>query len=233
MESFQIATFNIHHGKDLSSNYSTSVMIESIESLGADIILVQELDVLALRTYFVNQPKKIARALGYNYVTDRVRFFGLGFQHNAIFSKFPIVGQSEISLPQHGNQQLRKSLLTDIEIGSTHLHVANTHLHTHRGKTRYNRWAQDQLMFLMGKHKQCDTCIIGGDLNMLPKEVVPVARENGYEAPHEYHTSPAINPRGQIDWLLSKNILLENVCISELLCSDHRALTATATILPV
>jgi hypothetical protein len=135
----------------------------------------------------------------------------------------------EIVLPQHGNQQLRKALVADIKLGKTKLRVGTTHLHTHHGKTRYNDWASNQLRFFLDKQSKKEYCVIGGDLNLLPSEVLPVAQDYGFIAPSEYLTSPGISPKKQIDWLLGKNIYFQDVHTSDLLCSDHRALIATAT----
>jgi endonuclease/exonuclease/phosphatase family metal-dependent hydrolase len=143
MEDFRFATFNIHHGKDKATFYSNREMLESVASLEADILCVQELDTHSIRTHFVNQPEMIAKKLGYHYVSCRVRFFGFGFQHNAIFSKSPILLSEEISLPQSGSQQLRRALVADIEIDKQKLRVATVHLHTHHGKTKYNDWASN------------------------------------------------------------------------------------------
>ena len=213
MEDFTFATFNLHHGKDKATLYSHKEMLESVASLEADVLCVQELDVSALRTYFADQPNLIAKKLGYQYVTCRVRFFGLGYQHNAIFSKKPI-------------------LVADLEVDGSALRVSTAHLHTNYGRTRQNKWAQNQLMFLLDKHKDNEFCLIGGDLNLLPNEVLPIVQDYGYHAPSEYPTSPAINPKIQIDWILGKNIYLDNVHVSDLLSSDHRALIATATEVP-
>ena len=232
MEDFTFATFNLHHGKDKATLYSHKEMLESVASLEADVLCVQELDVSALRTYFADQPNLIAKKLGYQYVTCRVRFFGLGYQHNAIFSKKPILDTQEIHLPQHGGQQLRKALVADLEVDGSALRVSTAHLHTNYGRTRQNKWAQNQLMFLLDKHKDNEFCLIGGDLNLLPNEVLPIVQDYGYHAPSEYPTSPAINPKIQIDWILGKNIYLDNVHVSDLLSSDHRALIATATEVP-
>lgn len=232
METLRFATFNIHHGKDKATIYSHAQVLESVESLEADILCVQELDVHALRTHFADQPKKIAKHLGYYYVSCQVRFFGFGYQHNAIFSKTPILSSQAIALPQHNNQQLRKALIANIEFDGQLIRVATAHLHTHKGKTRYNLWAQNQLRFLLDKHVSHDTCLIGGDLNLLPEEVVPIAKEYGFVAPSEFHTSPAKAPKMQIDWILGKNLYLSDVHASDVLSSDHRALIANVTDIP-
>jgi len=232
MEDFKFATFNIHHGKDKATIYSHKEMLESVSSIDADILCIQELDAFSLRTYFADQPKLIAKKFDYHYVTCKVRFFGLGYQYNAIFSRKPILSSQEIILPQHGNQQLRKALTAEIGIGPQKIQVATTHLHTHHGKTRFNDWAQKQLMFLLDKHKAHDVCLIGGDLNLLPSEVIPIAQDYDYVAPNEYYTSPGISPKRQIDWILGRNIYLADIHTSDLLSSDHRALIATATEVP-
>lgn len=232
MKTIKFATFNLHHGKDPSANYSHDAMLESVKSLEADILCIQELDVSALRTHFVDQPKLIAKNLGYEYVTSRVRFFGLGYQHNAIFSKLPIVSSEEMTLPQHGNQQLRKALIADVELDGQKIRVTTAHLHTHKGKAKYNEWARKQLMFLLEKHVSHDICLIGGDLNLLPDEVVNLAQDFGFVAPTEFLTSPAISPKQQIDWVLGKNIYLNEIRTSDVLCSDHRALIADVTDVP-
>jgi endonuclease/exonuclease/phosphatase family metal-dependent hydrolase len=231
MEPFRIATFNTHHGKVRAFRYSPKRLYRSIESLDADIICLQELDVWALRTFFSHQPRQIAKHLGYELATSRVRFFGVGYQYNAILSRFPILSSHESILPGESSAQVRKYLAAEIEVGTKAISVVSTHLHAHAHLSQPNEEAQRQLEFVFQNVNDGESSIVAGDFNLVPEVVFPIAQKFGYGAPHEFPTSPAMSPRHQIDYLCPKNVALHNVHASDHLISDHRALVADVVAL--
>lgn len=229
MSSFQVATLNAHHGKSPDRAYSTRAMCESISALDVDVLCLQELDVWALRTWFAHQPKKIAKAHGFHYSVTRVRFFGLGFQYNAILSRFPILSSREEVLPRKGRVQSRKCLTTVIDIDSRAVSITTAHLHSHGRVGKPNPLAEKQLEFLLQSLSDGGADLVAGDLNLLPKSVEPIAQKYSFDAPHSYPTSPSDVPRNQIDWILARGVSLSNVHTSDHLSSDHRALIATVS----
>lgn len=230
MKTYTIATFNLHHGKVKGVRYSTKKLCNDVKSLNADIICLQEADVFAFRTFFRNQPRVIAKALGYHYCSKRVRFFGLGFQHNAILSKFPISKFHSFILPGPNEVQNRVALNAELKIDEELISISTSHLHTSGSLHSDNDIAINQLEVISKRHEHLDNHLIMGDLNLLPKYVLPVAEKGDYFAVHEYHTSPAHNPKNQIDWILAKGLTIDDATVSPQLCSDHRALIATLTI---
>lgn len=225
----RIATFNLHHGKEKSKRYSRAKMLKDIESLNADIICLQEADVFSFRTVFDNQPKIIAEHLGYFYVSNRVRFFGLGFQHNAIISKFPIVNSEAIILPTEKSKQNRVALNADIRIEEKDVTLITTHLNTDGSLKNMNLTARNQLKFLVEIYAEKDA-VIAGDLNLTSEYVFPIINRAGFSTIDNHATSPAREPKHQIDWIIARGYKLSNFEVSPQLCSDHRALLATLEV---
>lgn len=227
---FRFATFNAHHGKEELVPYTHQTLVESIAKLEADVVCAQELDVCSLRTYFSHQPKMIAKRLGYFVAPLRVRFYGVGFQYNAIFSRFPIVEQTDLVLPRGPGEQVRKAQFVTLDIDGQHINVANTHLHSAGRISNPNPRACEQLRLMLRYCEEGGVRLVGGDCNLLRDDVVPISEKFGFDAPHEYKTSQAKKPKYQIDWLLGKDVEFNNIEVSGILSSDHRALIANVRL---
>lgn len=229
MATFKLATFNLHHGKEKDVRYSTSRLCQDVASLEADIICIQEADVLALRTCLRNQPGAIAKFLDFDYRSTFVRFFGVGCQYNAVISRFAIQSSKEIVLPSIKSKQRRVALSVDVIVGGELISVMSTHLNTDGKLSSENETAQKQLEFLVKGASQ-EKLIIGGDFNLDQERVLAVLKDSDFDAPSGYLTSPAGNPKNQIDWIISRGLKSSDVKVSDKLFSDHRALVATFNI---
>ncbi|HMS25224.1 MAG TPA: endonuclease/exonuclease/phosphatase family protein [Acidimicrobiia bacterium] len=227
---FRLATFNVHHGRTSGSLYSPKKMLAGIASLEADVLCLQEIDYYSLRTYFTDQPQLISEHFGYEYCMTRIRFFGAGVQCIGIFSRYPIISEKEINLPSGSQHQVRKALSTVIECDSHIFGLTTTHLHSQGSQTGPNKVAQEQLEHCLENLASEDVSLVAGDLNMDPEEVLPVADRFGYDAPHEYKTSPSKSPRRQIDWFLARGCSINEIKVSDHLVGDHRALISTVTL---
>ncbi len=229
MDKIKIATFNTHHGKEKGVKYSTEQLANDIQSLGADIICLQEVDSFSFRTKFANQSRAVAKHLGFYYKSSFIRFFGAGFQHNSILSKFPISSHEQIILPSIKGEQKRIAQKVVIETENSQIIVANTHLHSGGNIKDDNSIAKNQLNYLTNILDD-EKILLMGDFNMTPDDVLPIIKENNFEAQYEYLTSPASNPKNQIDWITSRGYELTNTHISQQLCSDHRALMSSVNV---
>ena len=147
----------------------------------------------------------------------------MGFQYNIILSKFPIEVIKEIVLPNIKGKQRRLATKVKITTDNGPLVLINTHL-TSGDIVSGNSIAQTQLKFLLENNSE-DIFIIG-DLNMLALQVLPNIEKFGFKTLSGYKTSPANNPKNQIDWILTRGYKLNSMRTSEKLCSDHRALIA-------
>lgn len=226
MEKIRLSTFNMHHGKVDLVPYTHQAMVSSIAELDSDIVCLQETDVYSLRTRFVHQPRLIAKKLGYFYKSQNIRFFKAGFQHNAILSKYPILSSETLLLPKEIGKQVRKAMSVEVKIGELSLKILTTHLHAIKGIENHNQLGIDQLNFVYDYASKNSVDIVAGDLNLLEKDVVPISKKYDFVAPSGFPTSPAKNPQYQIDWIASNNFDLENLEVSSMLTSDHRALSA-------
>lgn len=219
----------MHHGRTKGSLYSRRKMLDAVSSLNADILCVQEIDFRSMRTFFSDQPKQIAQECGYNFCKAKVRFHGAGFQNIAIFSKFPILSSRDLLLPSKSQQQRRKSLSAHIDCGSVSVEVSTMHLHSHGSHAVPNDTAVSQFEFAVESMPIDTISLIGADLNM-EKEVPPLAEKFGFICPSGFPTSPANNPRRQIDWILARGCSVNETKTSEYLIGDHRALISSVTL---
>jgi len=228
--SFKLLTLNAHHGVGIDSKYDFVKLCQDIADLECDVICLQELDAYAIRTRFNNQPKIISNELGFNLAKSRVRFFGAGNQYNAIVSKFDFISSFSATLPKASDGQVRKALLSVIDIEGVEVGITSTHLHTHGTLVQGAPKASKQLEHIYKNAKIDVPHVVAGDFNLLPDSVLPIAEKYEFVAPSEYPTSPAKEPRNQIDWITGRNVEITDVKVTDLLPSDHRGLLATISL---
>jgi len=150
-----------------------------------DILLVQEIDIKSKRTAYVNQVQWILDHTEFNYAayasqwkSDYVPSDGVGRvdSGNAIFSKFPIIEATRISLPLISVQDalthyfyLKRNILkTKIDLGDSYIYVLDIHTsaYSHDGTKKL------QLDRLKRELDEIDDngniFIAGGDFNTIP-----------------------------------------------------------------
>jgi len=122
-----VMSFNIRHGVDHHGKESLNTIIDEIKAFKPKIIALQEVDCRMPRSRFKDQAKKIAEALGYNYVHgDTINILGMKYG-NTILSAYPIVEYKNVRLPSNSLEG-RAVLISKIIIGGDIYHVLNTHL---------------------------------------------------------------------------------------------------------
>lgn len=158
--------------------------IDLIRSENPDIILMQEADIKAKKTHYINQAKEIADALGYNYACaktwhcryvpypfkDLLNHFGYVESGGAILSKYKI-DRNFVYLHKKPKKNYffnlfyiyRFSQVVTIEIDDKKYDVVNNHLEAF---SKINRMEQVKDILNLVENK--NVLIIGGDLNTLP-----------------------------------------------------------------
>lgn len=119
----RVATFNIHHAEGKDGVVDISRTARVIETLGADLVALQELDVRADRSAGVDQPTELARMLGMHIHFARAVVFERGEYGIAVAARDGFEATS-IPLPRLGNEEPRVAIRTTwsgIDIVATHL----------------------------------------------------------------------------------------------------------------
>jgi endonuclease/exonuclease/phosphatase family metal-dependent hydrolase len=122
----RLATYNIHIGKDVEDTLNLDKTIDTLRTVDADVVALQEVERHSLRTGFVDQPKKIAEALGMDYrfgVALKVGLFEFG---DVLLSRYPILSAEKIELPS--GRETRQALLASLDVHGKTLNVLVTHL---------------------------------------------------------------------------------------------------------
>jgi endonuclease/exonuclease/phosphatase family metal-dependent hydrolase len=135
----RVVTFNIHHGVGSDGRLDLERIAETMESLDADVIGLQEVDRrFAPRSDFVDQPRVLSRRLGMRLAYGPALELeppGAGEPRrrygNAVLSRYPIVRRSTVLLPRTGPVEQRALLRAQIDFGDRLVDAYTTHLEAH------------------------------------------------------------------------------------------------------
>lgn len=178
-------------------------MGEAIRASGADLVLLQEVDFDARRSFHLDQGEVLARAAGLRYFAPAVSWranyipfpywppeshFGAMKSGGGILSRFPITHAEVQLLPKPADNPFiynwfylfRYLQRASIRVGERELVVFNMHLDAFH---LANRREQTGLVTARVRSEPHDLVIVGGDLNTVPPESTV---RHGY--PDEAHT---------------------------------------------
>lgn len=221
----RVATFNIHHGTVGSRGpVDVEQLAEVCEGFEADVIGLQEVDLLTERTGRRDLPGDVARALGMAHVFGpSIREPG-GWYGNALLVRGEIGTWSVDRLPRLPRwkltQERRTLLRARVEVGGTALSVGVTHLAVPRaiGLHQLRRLAD----LVVDDPRPL---VVIGDLNRAPQDVAPLAGWAGLSVVEHGPSHPAVDPKLRIDHVLhSPDLAVARVEVRATPMSDHRAL---------
>ena len=217
--SLRAATYNIHYGYDDDWHFMLEEMAQAIESADVDVIALQEVDTGRMTSYFVDDALYLARRLRMNvaYLPAVEHLTGI-----ALLYRGPEVPM---------DQRLLTSLQEQTGIVGVRLEL--------QGKSIYafgiwmglsdedtQRQITEALQFIGEK----SPATFGGDFNARPNSPVAVAiEEDDFVDPFVVlditpapATSPAIDPKGRIDFVWLRDLIPLRAWVSDSLASDHR-----------
>jgi endonuclease/exonuclease/phosphatase family metal-dependent hydrolase len=177
-DTVRVMTYNIFAGNDLQRRSSLERVAALIDSLGADIVLLQEVDRLTVRSGRVDQASVLAAATGLHMVFGRSIDHDGGEYGNAVLSRWPITASRVVPLDSllpepvaAGVQEARTLLHVVVEAPPGPLHVLNTHLDHRAGSTIRPLQSLALLAHVAGAVPPGASAILGGDLNAAPDAV--------------------------------------------------------------
>ncbi len=217
-----VSTYNIQFGRGQDKLVKLKRTIETLQSLDADIISLQEVERNSLRSYFNDQVHTIARELNMNaYFSPSIAYPGL-YYGNAILTRFPINNAKTMHF--HHRLENRAALVVEVQVTDTQtLHVINTHL----GLDRTER--SGAIDKINQKLTNLDgPIILTGDLNAVPSEQEyrqwndKLTKSNKGIPIQTYN-----NQNWQIDYIFhSSDFTVNEVNVIESDASDHFAVSA-------
>lgn len=229
----KVLTYNIHHGNppSIKDSIDLDAIVRVIKKENPDVIAMQELDRLVNRSGRIDEVKDIARKIGMNYHFFKTIDYDGGEYGIAIFSKLTINNPRQVILPKAREQSETRALgYVEIKHASGQKIIfACTHLCTESeaSRTMQVKAIQEELSRI--KHP----IVLCGDLNstqgsksisLLQQEFRNSCTDNcGF-------TVPAVNPRRNIDFILTKNAnwqVKDYHVVDESYASDHRPVAAT------
>jgi len=204
---------------------------QAIRLWGADVVLLQEVDVNRALSEHVNEPKWLADDLGWHYAFGvNVVRPGNSRYGTAILSRYPILEKSNTLLPRRPGTQFRGLLHAVIALHGHRISLYDTHLQNDSASLRVAQMraiapivAADPL-----------SVVLGGDFNAAPDSpVVALARTEASDTWSDVgvgagFTHPSGSPRVRVDYLFHRgNLYPVRADVVSGGFSDHLAVRAT------
>lgn len=200
----ELMTYNIHHGVGIDGKLDLQRISSVIEKSGADIIGLNEVDLVRKRTAYNNQVSYLAKNLDMNYTYGPSKKSYPGSYGNAILSKYPIINTENYPLPIINKDmgETRSLLKAEIEISRDKtIYVLLTHLSLDKDERKKQvKWIDDFIKdlskpyILMGDFN-ADLSEILNYLDCDSNRMIPMIRG--------VKTYPASNPISDIDLFFS------------------------------
>lgn len=221
----RVVSFNIQHGlRSDGARVDVSLTGSVAAGLKPDILALQEVDVGAPRSGFVDEGAEIAAACGLEFAFARAAVIGgVGTYGNVLAARGSLADVEVKRLPRRRFRSEPRSIgLARARLaGGLEVSVGATHLSIHREEV------VDQLRASVGwLVARPGPWIYVGDLNLLPHEIDGVLAEAGLElADTTDATFPASSPRIRIDHVaVGGGLRVDSVRVASTVASDHRPL---------
>ena len=250
LKTIKVVSYNIHRAIGIDRKFAPERIIEILNTIDADVALLQEVDEGVPRSNELNLAQVLADGCGYpHHALSHNVSLKKGQYGNATLSRFPIVRQSNIDLTiedkkkrgcQHTTLQISDSK-TDFQF----LEVFNLHL----GLSAKERQKQAGKLFKSNDFSRIaieQPCLVGGDFNdwrsllralfIIGKDFECATDRTSFRGNEvAIKTFPSFAPRGGLDRIYYRGkMALQQVTVSKLrvarVASDHLPVVATFQI---
>lgn len=227
---FTVLSYNIHHGEGTDGMLDLQRIADVINTSGAELVALQEVDERAGRTGGEDQAAELARLTGMHHAFAPFMDFQGGRYGLAVLSAHPIQARRVIQLPP-GKHEPRAALLVEVAPpASPRLTLVSLHLDWLADDAE--RFAQAEA--LIAALEDEPAVILAGDFNDEPGSrtmrafeeagFVPAAPAAGSGA-----TFPAGDPEKRIDFVMLRPGYAAKIVsevLDEAVASDHRPVLA-------
>jgi endonuclease/exonuclease/phosphatase family metal-dependent hydrolase len=233
--SIRVLSYNIHAGTDWEGKPALAWIGAVLDSIDADVVLLQEVDRRTRRSAGVDHLAELQRMTGRHGVFGRSLFFQDGEYGIALLSRWPILRDTTVHLtvvpPQDRSGSVtepRVALHAVIDAPGGPLHVINTHVDP-SGVPTYRRQELIALMAHAARAVPRDAdLIVGGDLNARPATddvtAFRLAFHDAWTACGDGgpgYTFPAHAADRRIDYILYRSGRCRSAAVIPTLASDH------------
>jgi endonuclease/exonuclease/phosphatase family metal-dependent hydrolase/3',5'-cyclic AMP phosphodiesterase CpdA len=240
-----IVSFNIRAGTDLERQPSLDRVAAFLDSLDADVVLLQEVDRGTSRSGGVDQLAELRRMTGMDGVFGRAIEFDGGEYGIALLSRWPVLESHVVPLPAElpvdlvdAGYEPRVTLVALLDSPWGPLPVLNTHL-SHQAWGTYRRQELVGLMGELGRRwSAAGTVIVGGDFNATPDSpevaAITLALRDAWEicGTGDGGTYPSGDPVRRIDYLFLRGAGCAVAEVPVTTISDHRPLVVEVYAAP-
>jgi endonuclease/exonuclease/phosphatase family metal-dependent hydrolase len=243
-----VLVYNVHAGKDAAGKDNLERVAGVVRDVGADVVLLQEVDKGTHRSGGVDQPAEYAKRTGYHVAFGRSLDYDGGEYGIAILSRWPIRRDSTIHLPvdppqerSGGSYEPRVAMTATIAAPFGDLVLFNTHIDA----SNDDRWRLQEIRTIKSLRQTAPQSgaprvLFGGDFNSTPESAVQTdLRANGFRdawstcGSGEGLSYPADVPRKRIDYLfLLAGFECTAARVVETEASDHRPVLFTLRLDP-
>lgn len=233
-KALKVMTYNIHHGNPPAREgvIDLEAIAAVIKGQSPDLVALQELDVLTVRSSHIDQVKKLAELTGmYSFFSKGIDFEG-GEYGTAILSKFKINRTERFPLPFKEGLKAEQRSLAIVNVTLTNgrsLDFACTHLDL---KEEHRMLQVAEINRILGERK--NMVILAGDFNLTASSPAMSILERFFIRSCSADcqpTSPDINPKNEIDFILLKKGSALKVTSHKVLldvhASDHLPVVVT------
>ena len=172
----RVLVYNMHAGKDAKGVDNLARIASLVDSLRADIVLLQEVDRNTQRSGRVDQPATLAKLTGHHVAFGKSLDFQGGEYGIAIMSRWPISSDTTFHLPVEppqersgGSYEPRAALRVMLATPHGPLAVVNTHL----DPSGDDRWRRQEIRTVLAivdsLRRRGVPTLAGGDLNSTPE----------------------------------------------------------------
>jgi endonuclease/exonuclease/phosphatase family metal-dependent hydrolase len=135
----RVMTYNIRHGRGWSGRVELERIVDVIAAAEPDVVALQEVDVLRLRSGGVDQAERLAARLGMTPTFAPCISVGDEQYGIATLTRLPLVGSRQLRLPPEGSLgrrrwEPRSALATRVRWRDRTVEVLNTHLSLSRAE---------------------------------------------------------------------------------------------------
>ncbi|GAE25222.1 probable secreted protein [Halalkalibacter wakoensis JCM 9140] len=217
-----VTSYNIQYGRGQDQKIDLQRTIETLQSVEANIISLQEVERNSYRSNFTDQIRVLAEELNMNaFFTPSLAYPGL-YYGNAVLTYFPIVETKTVTFKN--KIENRTALVIELQVTEDQtIHVINTHLGLNRDE-RANAIEQ-----IYEKIKTIDgPILLTGDLNSVPSDQeYQIWNDHLTKSNEGIPFQTYYSEDWQIDYIFhSSDFLVNDVEVIESEASDHYPVTA-------
>lgn len=222
-------TFNIFAGNDLDRQSNLARVAALIDSVGADVVFMQEVDRRTARSGGVDQPGELARLTGLPVEFGASMSFDGGEFGNAVLTRYPVTSRRLVRYTRSDSVTEPRSLLhLVVTTGAGPLHLIATHV-DHRPNSAARAGQLRELEQYIARNVAAGgRLVVGGDLNARPDapELAGLLQRltDAWAAcgAGDGHTFRSDAPDRRIDYILLGGVGCTHARVHATRTSDHR-----------